>query len=376
MATSSKRDYYEVLGVGRTSTADEIKKAYRKLARQYHPDLNKEPDAESKFKEINEAYEVLSDTDKRSMYDRFGHQAVGGAGGYDPFGGFGQGDIFSTIFDAFVNQGTRTGAGGPSTLRGADLRYPLQIDFEEAIFGTEKEISYQRSEACGTCKGIGAEPGTDLVRCTKCNGQGEIRTRAPIFNMLTVVTCDQCGGTGKTIAIPCHTCKGEGRNRNTRKVKVTVPPGVDNGLQLRLRGEGEAGLRGGQPGDLLVALSVREHPLFQRNGNDVILELPLNVAQAALGTEVKVPTVGGEETIEIPAGTQHESIFRLRGKGAPSLRGQGRGDQVIVTRIVVPTKLSDRQRELLEELAVEWGAEPIDKREGGFFSKIKDAFGI
>ncbi|HEY0735363.1 MAG TPA: molecular chaperone DnaJ [Herpetosiphonaceae bacterium] len=376
MATSSKRDYYEVLGVGRTSTPDEIKKAYRKLARQYHPDLNKEADAEAKFKEINEAYEVLSDTDKRSMYDRFGHQAVGGAGGYDPFGGFGQGDIFSTIFDAFVNQGARTGGAGPNTLRGADLRYHLQIDFEEAIFGTEKEISYQRSEACATCKGIGAEPGTDLVRCTKCNGQGEIRTRAPIFNMLTVVTCDQCGGTGKTIAIPCHTCKGEGRTRNNRKVKVTVPPGVDNGLQLRLRGEGEAGLRGGQAGDLLVAISVREHPLFQRNGNDIILELPLNVAQAALGTEVKVPTVGGEEMLEIPAGTQHEAIFRLRGKGAPSLRGQGRGDQVIVTRIVVPTKLSDRQRELLEELAVEWGAEPIDKREGGFFSKIKDAFGI
>jgi molecular chaperone DnaJ len=376
MATSSKRDYYEVLGVGRTASADEIKKAYRRLARQYHPDLNKEADAESKFKEINEAYEVLSDTDKRSMYDRFGHQAVGGAGGYDPFGGFGQGDIFSTIFDAFMNQGVRPGGAGPSAPRGADLRYHLQIDFEEAIFGTEKEISYQRSEACNTCKGNGAEPGTDLVRCTKCNGQGEIRTRAPIFNMLTVVTCDQCGGTGKTIAIPCHSCKGEGRTRNTRKVKVTVPPGVDNGLQLRLRAEGEAGLRGGQPGDLLVAISVREHPLFQRNGNDIILELPLNVAQAALGTEVKVPTVGGEEMLEIPAGTQHETIFRLRGKGAPSLRGQGRGDQVVVTRIVVPTKLSDRQRELLEELAVEWGAEPIDKREGGFFSKLKDAFGM
>ena len=376
MATSSKRDYYEVLGVARTASADDLKKAYRKLARQYHPDLNKEANAEAKFKEINEAYEVLSDSDKRSMYDRFGHQAVGGAGGYDPFGGFGSGDIFSTIFDAFMNQGGRPGAAGQSAPRGADLRYHLQIDFEEAIFGTEKEITFQRSEACGTCKGNGAEPGTDLVRCSKCNGQGEIRTRAPIFNMLTVVTCDQCGGSGKTVAIPCHTCKGEGRTRSTRKVKVTVPPGVDNGLQLRMRAEGEAGMRGGQPGDLLVAISVREHPLFQRNGNDVILELPLNVAQAALGTEIKVPTVGGEELLEIPAGTQNETIFRLKGKGAPSLRGQGRGDQVVVTRIVVPTKLSDRQRELLEELAVEWGAEPIDKREGGFFSKLKDAFGM
>ncbi len=376
MATSSKRDYYEVLGVARSASADEIKKAYRRLARQYHPDLNKEPDAETRFKEINEAYEVLSDSDKRAMYDRFGHQAVGGAGGYDPFGGFGTGDIFSTIFDAFMNQGGRTAGTGPSALRGADLRYHLQIDFEEAIFGTEKEISFQRADMCGTCKGNGAEPGTDLVRCTKCNGQGEIRTRAPIFNMLTVVTCDQCGGTGKTVAIPCHTCKGEGRTRTNRTVKVTVPPGVDNGLQLRLRGEGESGLRGGQPGDLLVAISVREHALFQRNGNDIILELPLNVAQAALGTEIKVPTVGGEEVLEIPAGTQHETIFRLRGKGAPSLRGQGRGDQVVVTRIVVPTKLTDHQRKLLEELAVEWGAEPIDKREGGFFSKLKDAFGM
>jgi molecular chaperone DnaJ len=376
MATSSKRDYYEVLGVARTASADELKKAYRKLARQYHPDLNKEADAEAKFKEINEAYEVLSDSDKRSMYDRFGHQAVGGAGGYDPFGGFGSGDIFSTIFDAFMNQGGRPGAAGASAPRGPDLRYHLQIDFEEAIFGTEKEISFQRSEACGTCKGNGAEPGTDLVRCSKCNGQGELRTRAPIFNMLTVVTCDQCSGSGKTVAIPCHTCKGEGRTRSTRKVKVTVPPGVDNGLQLRLRAEGEAGLRGGQPGDLLVAISVREHPLFQRNGNDIILELPLNVAQAALGTQIKVPTVGGEEPLEIPAGTQNETIFRLKGKGAPSLRGQGRGDQVVVTRIVVPTQLSERQRELLQELAVEWGAEPIDKREGGFFSKLKDAFGM
>ena len=378
MATSAKRDYYEVLGVARSASADEIKKAYRKLARQYHPDLNREADAETKFKEINEAYEVLSDNDKRTMYDRFGHQAVGGAGGYDPFGGAGfNGDIFSSIFDAFMNQGGRTGGGtSQSALRGSDLRYHLQVSFEEAIFGTEKEISFQRPEPCGTCHGDGAEPGTDLVKCSKCNGQGEIRTRAPIFNMLTVVTCDQCSGSGKMVAVPCHTCRGEGRVRNPRKVKVNVPPGVDTGLQLRLRGEGEAGMRGGPAGDLLVAISVKEHELFQRNGNDIILELPLNVAQAALGTELKVPTVGGEETLEIPAGTQHETIFRLRGKGAPSLRGQGRGDQLIVTRIVVPTKLSERQRELLGELAEEWGSEPIDKRDGGFFSKLKDAFGM
>jgi molecular chaperone DnaJ len=378
MATSPKRDYYEVLGVARSASADDLKKAYRKLARQYHPDLNKDSDAETKFKEINEAYEVLSDNEKRAMYDRFGHQAVGSAGGYDPFGGFGgNSDIFSSIFDAFLNQGGRAGAGGAqSAQRGSDIRYHLQVGFEEAIFGTEKDISYQRPEMCGTCHGNGAEPGTDLVRCSKCNGQGELRTRAPIFNMLTVVTCDQCNGLGKMPAVPCHTCRGEGRVRNTRKVKVNVPPGVETGLQLRLRGEGESGVRGGPPGDLLVAISVREHALFQRNGNDIILELPLNVAQAALGTEVKVPTVGGEEMLEIPPGTQHETVFRLRGKGAPSLRGAGRGDQLVVTRIVVPTKMSDRQRELLTELAEEWGSEPIDKREGGFFSKLKDAFGM
>lgn len=377
MATSPKRDYYEVLGVERSATPDEIKKAFRKLARQYHPDHNRESGAEEKFKEVNEAYEVLSNSDKRAMYDRFGHAGVGGAAGADPFGGFGNGDIFSTIFDAFLNQGARGGAGNvQSALRGADLRYHLQVSFEEAIFGTEKDISYQRLEACATCKGNGAEPGTDLVRCPKCNGQGEVRTRAPIFNMLTVVTCDQCGGTGRVVAVPCHTCKGEGRNRATRKVKVNVPPGVDTGIQLRLRSEGEAGLRGGQAGDLLVAISVKEHALFQRNGNDVILELPLNVAQAALGTEIKVPTVGGEEMLEIPPGTQHEAIFRLRGKGAPSLRGAGRGDQLIVTRIVVPTKLNERQRELLEELSAEWGGEPFEKRDGGFFSKLKDAFGM
>lgn len=372
---ASKRDYYEVLGLARGASADEIKRSYRRLARQYHPDLNKEPDAETKFKEISEAYEVLSDTDKRSMYDRFGHQGVSGAGGYDPFGGYGGADIFSTIFDAFMGQGGR-GGQAPSALRGADLRYHLQITFEEAVFGVEKEISYQRMDACGTCNGSGAEPGSDLERCPKCNGQGELRTRAPIFNMLTVVTCDQCNGTGKIPSVPCHTCGGEARVRGTRRVKVNVPPGVDTGLQLRLRAEGEAGLRGGPSGDLLVAIDVQEHALFRRDGSDVILELPLNVAQAALGAELKVPTVGGEDTLTVPPGTQHDTVFRLRGKGAPSLRGGPRGDQLIVTRIVVPTKLGERERELLRELSTEWGDEPFEKRDGGFFSRLKDAFGM
>lgn len=377
---ASKRDYYEVLGVGRSASVDDIKKAYRRLARQYHPDLNKETDAETKFKEINEAYEVLSDTEKRTMYDRFGHQAGGGAGagGYDPFGGaggMGSGDIFSSIFEAFVNQQAR---GGPATsaLRGADLRYRLEIDFEQAIFGTEKEISFQRMDTCTTCGGGGAEPGTRKVTCPKCNGQGEVRTRAPIFNMVTVMTCDQCNGSGQIPEKPCHTCRGEGRTRTPRRVSVTIPQGVDDGMQIRLRGEGEAGLHGGPPGDLMVVLQVREHALFKRSGDDIVLVLPLNVAQAALGTELNVPTVDGDQSLTIPPGTQHEEVFRLRGKGAPRLRGSGRGDQLVVTQLVVPTRLNDRQRRLLEELAEEWGTEPLDKRDEGFFGKLKDALGL
>lgn len=377
---SSKRDYYEVLGVSRSASADDIKKAYRRLARQYHPDYNKEPDAADKFKELNEANEVLSDPDKRSMYDRFGHQAVGGAagGGYDPFGGMGgmgAGDIFSSIFEQFMNQSARSG-GASAAQRGADLRYRLDIDFTEAIFGTEKEVSFQRLDTCTTCGGSGAEPGTKKVTCPKCNGQGELRTRAPIFNMLTVVTCDQCNGTGQVVETPCHTCHGDGRTRVTRRVTVTIPQGVDDGMQIRLRGEGEGGLRGGPPGDLMIVLQVRPHPLFQRNNDDVVLVLPLNVAQAALGAYLTVPTVDGDEPLTVPPGTQHEQVFRLRGKGSPRLRGSGRGDQLVVAQIIVPTNLTDRQRDLLEELAAEWGTEPLEKRDEGFFGKIKDALGF
>jgi molecular chaperone DnaJ len=274
-----------------------------------------------------------------------------------------------------MGQGVRSGPTS-GAVRGADLRYRLDIDFNEAIFGTEKEISFQRLDTCTTCGGSGAEPGTKKVTCPKCNGQGELRQRAPIFNMLTVVTCDQCNGSGQVVETPCHTCRGDGRTRTTRRVNVTIPQGVDNGMQIRLRGEGEGGLRGGPPGDLMVVIQVRPHPLFQRSGDDVVLVLPINVAQAALGAELTVPTVDGDEPLTVPPGTQHEQVFRIRGKGSPRLRGGGRGDQLVVTQLVVPTDLTDRQRDLLEELAAEWGTEPLDKRDEGFFGKIKDALGF
>jgi molecular chaperone DnaJ len=376
MAAESKRDYYEVLGVGKDASAADIKKAYRGLARKYHPDLNKEPNAEAMFKEVNEAYEVLSDTDKRAMYDRFGHAGVGGAaGGYDPFGGFNGGDIFSSIFDAFMGQSARPGTAQRGGIRGSDLRYHLQISFEEAVSGTEKEITFNRLEECNTCSGSGAEPGTDPVRCPRCNGTGEIRTRAPIFNMLTVMTCDECGGSGKKIAVPCRDCRGSGRKQRSRTLNVKIPAGIDEGAQIRLRGEGEGGARGGPAGDLFVTLAITPHELFQRNGNDIVLELTLNIAQAALGATVQVPTLEGETELDIPAGTQQGEIFRIRGKGVPYLRGNGRGDQLVVMRVAVPTKLTDRQRDLLKQLSAEFGTgEGGDDEGGGFFSKLRDAF--
>lgn len=373
------RDYYEVLGVPRTATADEIKRAYRQLARKHHPDL--QPAAEraraaERFKEINEAYEVLSDADKRAMYDRFGHNGPAGAPGFDPFGG--GGDPFGSIFEAFFGGGAgggRQSQRGPQ--RGADLRYTLSITFEEAIFGVEKEIEFRRLETCPTCRGNGAEPGTDPVRCPKCGGLGEIRQRAPIFNMVTVTTCDQCRGEGTVIAIPCKDCRGEGRVRQPRKLGVKIPGGVDGASQIRITAEGESGPRGGPHGNLYVALDVQPHQYFIREGNDILLELPLNVAQAALGAELEIPTVDGTENLRIPAGTQTGTPFRLRGKGVPFLRGNGRGDQIVVTRVVVPNRLTDQQRRLFQELEKSLDPEEIGgQQDEGFFGRLKSALGL
>lgn len=370
MTTGAKRDYYEVLGVTRTASPDEIKKAFRKLARQYHPDINKDAGAEAKFKEINEAYEVLSDEQKRAMYDRFGHNMPNGmGGGYgDPFGGA---DPFSTIFDAFFG-GQAAGPRQRGPQRGADMRYSLRLDFEEAIFGTEHEIEYRRLETCPSCTGSGAEPGTSPVRCTKCSGTGEVRQRAPLFNMVTVTTCDVCSGTGTVIPIPCRECRGEGRVRETRRITVKVPAGVDRNQQLRINGEGEAGPRGGPFGDLYVVLDVQPHPVFVREGNDVLFELKLNLAQAALGDEIEVPTLDGSDKLKIPAGTQTGQTFVLRGRGVPFLRQQGRGDQIVVTNVIVPTKLNDQQRKLLQELARTFDPEDHTQRDASFIGRVKN----
>ncbi len=374
---NAKRDYYEVLGVPRTADAEEIKRSFRRLARQYHPDVNKAADAESRFKEINEAYEVLSDDRKRAAYDRFGHTgvngAVGGTSPFDPFSGFGFGDIFDsfeTIFSTMTGTSSRK-----RPQRGADLRYTMTLTFEEAIFGCEKEVEIPRLESCPVCRGSGAEPGTQPVRCPRCGGSGEIRQRGPFLNMIVMAPCEQCQGEGMINAIPCKECQGQGRVRASRKLMVKIPAGVDESSQIRLSGEGEAGLRNGPRGDLYISLRVKPHAHFHRQGSNIIYELPLNIAQATLGAEVVVPTVDGEEeALRVQPGTQHGRTYTLRGKGVPHLRGNGRGDQIIVVRVVVPSKLTEQQRALLEELAETLGTEVGDGKRS-VFDHIRDALG-
>lgn len=383
MSSETKRDYYEVLGVQRNASQEDIKKAFRRLARQYHPDVNREEGSESRFKEINEAYEVLSDNQKRTMYDRFGHTTgMGGGAGFDPFAGA---DPFSTIFDAFFGgAGVAGGRAQRGPQRGADLRYNLRLSFEEAVFGCEKEIEFRRLEPCPPCGGSGAEPGTEPTRCAKCGGTGEVRQRSPLFNMVTVTTCETCGGAGVVIAIPCRECRGEGRIRQLRRLKVKVPSGVDSSSQIRISNEGDSGPRGGVRGNLYVTLDIQPHHYFVREGNDILLELQINVAQAALGAEVDVPTVDSArnpellpEKLKIPPGTQTGQVFRLRGKGVPFLRQNGRGDQVVITRVVVPTKLNENQRKLFQELAKTLENEqPSSEHDEGFFGRVKDMLGI
>lgn len=374
----NKRDYYEILGVNRNADADEIKKAYRRLAKQLHPDMNPDnrEEAEEKFKELSEAYAVLSDAEKRARYDRFGHEAPGGFG-VDfsrDFGFGGLSDIFGDIFSDLL--GHAAGAR-ENTQRGSDLRYDLTITLEEAYRGVERAIEIHSRAACDDCKGSGAAPGTKPQTCNTCYGRGQVRVQQGrgFFNMVSITACPHCQGTGQTIPKPCSECRGEGRVLKARRLTVRIPAGIEDGTRLRMTGQGEDGFRGGPTGDLYVYVRVQEHDYFERRGRDLICELPLSYAQAALGATVNVPTLEDEEPLTIPPGTQTGTVFRLRGRGMTDLRVSGRGDQHVVVRVVTPTKLTPRQKELLQEFAKESGETLSDNhKHKGFFERVKDAF--
>ena len=379
----SKRDYYDVLGVPRGATDDELKKAYRKLALKYHPDRNPgDKSAEEHFKEAAEAYSVLADTDKRHMYDRFGHAGLGGAatGGFDPtvFTGFedilgGLGDIFG-LGDMFGGGRRR---GGPQ--RGADLRYDLEISFEESARGTETTIQIPRHEACETCHGSGAAAGTKPTTCPQCQGRGQVRYQQGFFTVAR--TCGQCRGTGSIISTPCQTCRGAGRVQKEKKLTVRIPPGIATGQRLRLSGEGEGGPGGGPHGDLYVVVHVQEHPFFQRDGNDLYCEIPLNFPTLALGGDITIPTLDGEEPFTIPEATQTGTTFRLRGRGMPDVSGRGKGDLLVTVKVLTPKKITREQRKLLEQLSTVLPKEKFeptprdDQEDKGLFDRVKDIFG-
>ncbi|WP_284140447.1 molecular chaperone DnaJ [Virgibacillus sp. LDC-1] len=371
----SKRDYYEVLGVSKDASKEEVKKAYRKLARKYHPDVNKEAGAADQFKEVKEAYEVLSDDQKRSQYDQFGHagaqgQGFGGFGGAQDFGGFG--DIFDMFFGG--GGGRRRDPNAPQ--QGNDLQYTMVLNFEEAIFGKEAEITVPKEEDCNTCHGSGAKPGTEAKTCSHCHGTGQLNTEqnTPFGKVVNRRVCHYCNGSGKIIPDKCTTCSGTGRITKNKKINITIPAGIDEGQQIRVAGKGEAGVNGGPAGDLYVVVKIRDHAFFEREGDHIYCELPLTFAQAALGDEVEVPTVHGKVKLKIPAGTQSGRVFRLKGKGAPNVRGYGHGDQHIKVRIVTPTKLTDRQKELLREFSDIGGNEQINEEDDSFFQRFKKAF--
>lgn len=384
----SKRDYYEVLGVSRDASPEEIKKAYRALARKFHPDANRDdPNAADKFKEVAEAYAVLSDAGRRAQYDRFGHAGQNGQGfDFSNFdfrsAGFDMGG-FEDLFSMFFGGGGGRSRYGPQ--RGQDMRYNMELDFKEAVFGVEKEIRIPRNEPCEHCEGTGAAPGTSPVTCPQCKGQGQVSfvQSTPFGRIMQTRVCDRCRGEGRIIEKPCRECRGAGYVRRTRNVTVKVPAGVDDDYRLRLVGEGERGVRGGPPGDLYVYISVRPHKVFERDGNNVIMEQPISFVQAALGDEIEVPTLEGKATFRIPEGTQTDTVFRMRGRGVPYLNGRGRGDQMVRVTVVTPTKLTERQKELLLEFAETMGdkkatgaghKKKTGKEDKGFFGKVKDAF--
>jgi molecular chaperone DnaJ len=373
--SSTKRDYYELLGIARGASDDDIKKAYRKLALQYHPDRNSEPDATEKFKEVTEAYQVLSDAEKRGMYDRYGHSAFDRSGGPQVdfnFSGISIEDIFESFFG-----GAGRGGARQRVQRGQDLRYDLRLTLEEAAFGVEKEIAVQKLVGCARCSGAGMEPGTQPIPCTRCAGTGEIRrAQQSIFGQFVNVTlCDRCQGEGTVIPDPCKDCQGRGLVRGTKTISVSIPAGSDDGLQIRLSGEGEAAPRGGIPGHLYVVLHVQAHRFFRRQGSDLILEVPINVAQAALGDEFKVPTLDNKEIqVKVPAGTQSGRIVRLKNEGVPNFRESGRGDIQVHLKVKTPTELSPEQKKLFRDLAATFDAGNKPTENKSFFDKVKDVF--
>lgn len=379
-----KRDYYEVLGVSKGASDDEIKKAYRKLAKKYHPDMNPgDKEAEGKFKEVNEAYSILSDKEKRARYDQFGHAGVdpnygaGGPGG--GFGGFDMGDIdLGDIFGSFFGGGFGGFGGGGQRRngpqKGESLRANLTITFEEAAFGCEKEINLNRTEECDACHGSGCEPGTTAETCPDCRGTGVVRVqqRTGGFAFSSTAPCSRCRGTGKIIHSPCKSCGGSGSVKKSKRITVTIPAGIDDGQAISLRGQGNAGKNGGPAGDLIVGVRVKPHPQFRRDGTTVLYEQPVSFFQAAMGAELEIPTIDGKVKYTLPAGTQPGTTFRLRGKGIPELRGRGRGDQYVTVRVQVPTSLNSEQKEALRAFAQSMGEDlPEESGLKGFFDKRK-----
>lgn len=370
------RDYYEVLNVEKNASDEEIKRAYRTLAKKYHPDLNPNNDeAEHIFKEVSNAYEVLSDSTKRSNYDRYGHAGVNGQSGGAGFGGFG--DIFEDIFDIFGGGFSgSTRRTGPE--RGADLRYNLNIEFKEAVFGVEKEIQIRRTENCSTCDGSGAEPGTSKSTCGNCNGRGQVQyaQQTPFGQFVRTETCDVCNGLGEIIEEKCHTCNGSGKEIKNKTIKVKVPAGVDNDSVISIRGEGEGGNRGGPPGDLYIYLSYKEDEVFKRQGNNIYLDIPITFTEASLGAEIEIPTLEGTKEYSIPEGTQNGTDFKLKNLGVPYLRGGGRGNLIFTVNVQVPTELTDKQKQMLLDFSAESGEDYRQSKPGKkkFFDKVKDVF--
>ena len=372
----AKRDYYEVLGVPRSASEDDLKSAFRRLARQFHPDVSSEPDAEEKFKEINEAYAVLSDGEKRAAYDRYGHAGVNTQGMPD-FTNIDLSDILEGLFGGFGGFG---GMGGRrarnAPRRGADLSSRVKLTFEEAAFGVEKEVKITRDEECQTCSGSGAKPGTTPRTCPQCNGQGEVRQvhQTLLGSMVQVVTCQRCNGSGEVIETPCETCNGRGLERKTISKLVSIPAGVSNGVQIRLAGEAQPGSNGGPHGNFYLEIEVEQHAYFRRKADDILLDLDINIAQAVLGDEIQVPTLNGDVDLRIPPGTQPGKTFRLRDRGIPHLRGSGTGDQLVTVSVQIPSRLTAEQRELFESLAKTMDPD-IKIQDQSFFDKLREVFG-